>query len=425
MSEVWRPGAPAPRQIRDRFAFLLIVGATFGLQALTLVTGIIIARTLGVEGRGTVALVFALGLLASQLTFGGSPPIALAKNLAERQVAARDGLRGIVRRRAVLLLPPSLAVAALFLLMDGGDPGTQTWVLAGAVGVMALQTMIFRLLAGGLQGERRILSMAWVSVMPQLLFAVALSVAWVAGWGWDVMDMLVAYFVSCLVGIVLSFACLARPTHRVADRLDESTLWQESRRSYLSSVRPLDGLGLDRVVVGGAMSLSALGLYSAATAVSNLCSLVSNAVAVVVLPRVALHHDEPVKQAAVIRRWLLISVGLVVTTVAMLQVLVEPIIRLAFGTEFVGAVECARWLIVADGLMAVRKVMIAMLQGQGRGAAASWVELALLPLMLAGIVTAAAVGSLVGVGVALTAVGVLACSALGWLVAGGGRRVSS
>lgn len=425
MSEASRLGPPVPRQIRDRFAFLLIVGATFGLQGLTLVTGIIIARTLGVEGRGAVALVFALGLLASQLTFGGSPPIAVAKNLAERKVTARDGLRGIVRRRSWMLLPPSVAVAVLFVAMDGGEPDAETWILAASVVVMALQTMIFRLLAAGLQGERRIVRMAWVSLMPQLLFAIALSAAWIGDWGWDVVDLLVAYFASSAIGIVLSFLCLARPTRRDTDRLEERVLWQESRRSYLSSVRPLDGLGLDRVLVGGLMSLVSLGLYSAALAVSNLCSLVSNAVSVVVLPRVAFHHDDPDRQAAVIRRWLLISIGLVVSTVAVLQLLVDPVIRIAFGTEFVAAVECARWLILADGLMAVRKVMIAMLQGQGRGAAASWVELALLPLMLVGVVVAAVLGSLVGVGIALTVVGALACAALGWLVVPRGRRVSS
>ncbi|WP_375000995.1 hypothetical protein [Aeromicrobium sp. CTD01-1L150] len=415
------PG-PVPQQLRDRSAFLLIVGATFGLQALTLVTGVIIARTLGVEGRGIVALIFALGVLASQLSFGGSPPVALAKNLAEHQVAMRDGLRGIAVRRAVLLLPPCLGVTLLFLVLHEDSSEARTDVLAAAVFVMALQTMVFRLLAGGLQGERRLVRMAWVGLTPQLLFAISLSVAWAAGLGWGVTDMLIAYFVSCLLGILASFSSLARPTGRDEDRLQEAELWRESRRSYLSAVRPLDGLSLDRVVVG-TMSMTALGLYSAAVAVSNLCSLVSNAVSVIVLPRVALHHDRLDLQRAVIRRWVLLSAALITATVAALQVVVEPVIRLAFGAEFVGAVEAARWLILADGLMAMRKVLIAVLQGQGRGGAASWVEVALLPLMLLGIGAAAALGSLPGVGMALTAVGLVACILLGRLVARG--RLSS
>jgi O-antigen/teichoic acid export membrane protein len=122
-----------------------------------------------------------------------------------------------------------------------------------------------------------------------------------------------------------------------------------------------------------------------------------------------------------------ITLVLVVVIVAVLEASVEPVIRLAFGQEFVAAVPCARWLIVADGLLAVRSVLISVLQGQGRGGVASWVELALVPVLLLGIVVAAHRDSLVGVGAALVAVGALSCLALGWSVARGpasaGRHV--
>lgn len=196
-------------------------------------------------------------------------------------------------------------------------------------------------------------------------------------------------------------------------------LWAESRRMYVSSVRPLDGLALDRIAVGGLLGTAPLGLYTAALAVSNLCSLVSNAVAVIVLPRVAMHGADRTAQRAVIRRWVSLSAGLIVLLVVVLQILVDPIIRTAFGEEFAGGIECARWLIVADGLMALRKVLIAVLQGEGRGGTASWIELTLLPMMMAGIAVAAAQESLPGIGMSLAAVGALSCLSLGWVV---GRR---
>ncbi len=416
-----KPNAPT-RQIRDRFTFLLIIGATFGLQALTLVTGVIIARMLGAEGRGVIALVFALGLFGAQLTFGGSLPVAIAKNLAELQVAARDGLRVIVRRRFPLLFLPCLAVGGVMLLFERTNPWNERFFLAAAVFMMALQMIVFLLLSGSLQGEGRLVRMAWVGVMPQFLFAVVLTVAWLTKWNWGANQVLLAFFVTSSFGVIFAYYSLIRPTHRREDELDEAVLLHEARRSYVSSVRPLDSLGLDRILVGGLLGASSLGLYAAATAVSNLCSLVGNAVTVVVLPRVAMQHADPMAQRAVIRRWVGISAILIVLLVAVLELVVDPAIRLAFGEEFVGAITCARWLILADGLMALRKVFISVLQGQSRGGAASWIEFALVPMMILSVVIAAQQGSLTGVGISLTAVGLISCLVLGWVVLSGVRR---
>jgi O-antigen/teichoic acid export membrane protein len=406
----------APRHpMRDRLTFLLIVAATFGLQLLTLVTGIVMARLLGVEGRGLIALVVAISMFASQLTLGGGLPSALTKLIAERQVTARDGLRGLARRRAWLLLVPCVVAAGLLPVLHPG--GGRTVTTAVIVFVVTLQTLLFQVLGGCLQGEGRLVRMAWVALAPQGMFTAVLVVVAVAGWDWDAYDVLGAYVVTGLLSVGLAARCLLPARGRPADELSEAAVWAETRRNHVSSVRPIDGLGLDRLLVGGLLGTVSLGLFATALAVSNLCRLVSNAVRVVVLPRVAMHHADPPAQRAVVRRWVGITIALVVVIVAVLQVVVEPVIRLAFGEEFVGAVDVARWLVVADGLLALRSVLIAVLQGQGRGAVASWVELVLLPVLLVGIVVAAGADSLVGVGVSLALTGLLSCLALGWAVA--------
>lgn len=406
-----------PHTTRDRSLFLIVVGGTFGLQALTMVTGIISARLLGVEGRGEVALVFALGLVGSQLTFGGSLPNAIAKNLAERRLAARDGLGRIARRRGGLLVVPCLLAAGVLLLLQRSEDGGQKYALAACVFVMTLQTITFRLLIGSLQGEVGHLGrMALVGMVPQLGFTIALATAWAAGWDWSAVDVLVSFFVASLVGLVAGWFALARPTRRREDELDERELWAVTRKTYVSSVRPLDSVGIDRIMVGGLLGSAPLGLYAAATAVSNLCGIVGNAVSVIVLPRVAMNHDDAAAQRQVIRRWLTLSAGLMVVVVAGLELVVAWAIPFAFGSAFAGAVDAARWLILADGLMGFRKVLIAVLQGQGRGGTASWIELALTPVMIAGIVVAGIAGSLPGIGVTMLVVGALACVAMGAVV---------
>jgi O-antigen/teichoic acid export membrane protein len=100
-----------------------------------------------------------------------------------------------------------------------------------------------------------------------------------------------------------------------------------------------------------------------------------------------------------------------------MQMVLVPVIRLTFGPDFLDATECARWMIVASGFLGLRRVMIAALQGRGRGGYASIVELALTPVMIGGIMLAAALDSLAAVGISMTAVGIVSCLVLGFGVA--------
>ena len=429
MTEARSDTAAPIRPLRDAFTFLLIVSATFGLQFLTLVTGIIMARLLGVEGRGVIALVLAVSVFAAQLSFGGCLPPAITKLLAERGITARDGFGHVLRRRGwTLVVPSAVAAALLLVLLDDGASGQRAEI--AVIGfVVTLQTLFFSIIGGCMQGEGRLVRMAWVALTPQGLFTLVLGTAAALDWGWTATDVLLAYVAAGVVSVAVAIASLLPARDDDGARVPESAMWQEARGNYVSGVRPLDGLGLERILVGGLLGTTALGLFATGLAVSNLCRLVSNAVSVVVLPRVASHHADPAGQRAVIRRWSGISLALVTAIVLVLEALVEPVIRLAFGEEFVSAVSVARWLIVADGLLALRRVLIAILQGQGRGGVASWIELALLPVLVAGIAFSALHDSLDGVGMSLALVGLLSCVALGWKVfragAGSAPRVGA
>lgn len=414
MSESDEPAGPVRAEPRDRFAFLLILTGTFGLQAMIMVCGIITARLLGVQGRGQIALVFALSLAAAQLTFGGSLPTAIAKGLAERRVTARDGLRRIARQRAPWLVVPALAAGVVMLVLERSHGSALGIGLATAVVIMTLQTIGSRLLIGSLQGEVGHLGrMAVVGLIPQFLITVVLTIAIVVGWSWGVAEVLIAYFVTTAIGLAIGFMALARPTHRAEDALDERALLTTTRHAYVSSVRPVDSVGLDRILVGSLLGTAPLGLYSAATAVSSLCRIVGSAVSVIVLPRVAMHQHDAASDRAIVRRWLLLSAILISLMVVGVEAVTAPAIRLAFGTEFVGAIPAARWLVLADGLFGFRSVLIAVLQGRGRSSTASWIELAITPVMIAGLVLASIADRMAAIGITMAALGLLSCVALG------------
>jgi O-antigen/teichoic acid export membrane protein len=61
---------------------------------------------------------------------------------------------------------------------------------------------------------------------------------------------------------------------------------------------------------------------------------------------------------------------------------------LLLGEEFRGAIPCGYWYVAASGLLAFRRVLIAVLQARGRGSTASWIELALTPLVVVAVLAA-------------------------------------
>jgi O-antigen/teichoic acid export membrane protein len=402
------------RDSSDKYALFLVVTGTFGLQGLTMVSGVIAARMLGVEARGQVALIFSLGVVFSQLTFGGSLPNAIAKCLAERHLAARDGLRTMVRRWSLAVLVPCAVSALALLYLQRHDVGDDKYGFAVATFVMTFQTIAFRLLVGCLQGEiGHLARMAVVGVVPQALYTFALALALALGWDWGSLEVILAFFISSGIGMLIGVGALARPTGRAEDQLDPAVLWSTTRHSYVSSIGPIDGLGLDRLLVGALLGTVELGLYASATAVAALCSIVGQAVSVITLPRVAQHAHDPAGQRMVIRRWVSMSAVLAVLIVAALELVMSPLIRLTFGDEFAGAITPARWLVAATGLLGVRRVLIAVLQGQSRAGTASWIELMLMPVMIAGTLVAAHFDSLPAIGVTMVVVAALSCLMLG------------
>ena len=417
-----------PRWAGGGGGLLLMVGGTAVTQVMALGTGIVTARLLGVEGRGQVALVIAVATLFARLTLGGSLPVAVATLLARGRLSARAAMRPFALRWALLGTIPSLGAAGyLYAVLDGTAPGLRL-ALAMGVATAAYIVMTTNLLVAGLQGElasvARIVS---ASLMLQAPFFVALGTAFLLGWTGSSADVVLVYLGSSVIGLALCWRLLRRTSTTVtADGpgLDGREIRRLTRSNYVNAIGTIDGVGLDRNLVGALLGTVSLGLYSAATAVANMSTTVGTAVSTVLLPRLAAAHDEPDEQARLLRRWVPGAALLIVLIVVALQLVLAPVIELAFGAEFAPAIVCARWLVVADGLLGFRRILIAVLQARGQGGSASWIEISLTALLAIGIVVAALQQSLMMVGVATFAVGVLSCLLLGLAILRPLRRLT-
>ncbi|MEH3034306.1 MAG: lipopolysaccharide biosynthesis protein [Aeromicrobium erythreum] len=388
----------------QRIAWLAVVGGSLLVQGLVTISGILSARLLGVEGRGEVVLVVAVSGMAAQLTLGGSLPNAVTKRLADRRLTARDGVSHLVGRWTLLAVVSAVPAGALFVVLHG-SPSVHVVLLAVMVGLLAIQNMAFRLVTSALLGESAPMTrIAVATLLPQTLVTVGIAVLFVverrAG-ALTVLSIMVGAFAT---GLVVGLALLAPRRGGAEDRLDGRDLWRLTRSTYVGSIGPIDGLLLDRTLVGALLGTTVLGLYSAASALGLLPSAMGNGLAAVLLPKVAGAQGDPQAERALVRNWLVIGAVALGAVVAGVLLVTEPVIVLAFGREFEDAVPIAYWLVAAAGLLGYRRILIAVLQGRDRGGVASIIELALTPVLVLGIVVAAELGSTVAVGQSMFAV---------------------
>jgi O-antigen/teichoic acid export membrane protein len=402
-------------------AMLMIVGSGFLTQLLTTITGILSARMLGVEGRGQIVLVSSLALMTSQLTLGGSLPNPITRELADRGVTARDGLRHLAPKWALWSVVPAALAGGYFLFLERHSSGGTKLALAIIVALMAIQTMMSRIIVGAMLGEGAdLLHIAMTAVLPQAVVTVALGTAFAIGVHWNVVEIAVVTLGCVTIVLLGRLRLLKKPTGRKSDELDAPTLYRQARRTYIGSVGPIDGLSLDRTLVGSLMGSVALGLYSVAFAMAAVTFILGGCLAMVILPRITVAQKNPRAEKFLVRRWVLGSAVLIATAVGILELITPWAIRVTFGPEFVPATACTRWLLLASGILDFRKVFIAILQGRNLGGRASAIELALTPVVIAGIVLASVHDSLVGVSLAMAAVGVVGCTLLGIAVARSG-----
>jgi len=394
---------------------LAVVGGGILTQLLSTVNGVLAARMLGVEGRGQVVLVTSLAMMASQLTLGGGLPNAITKLLADTGYTARDGLTHLLGKLVMISLVPSVLGAGYLLFLERHDSGGTKYGLAVALVLLALQTMYLRVLIGAMLGEDTpLMSFVITNLAPQVLTSLAFVFVFAIGGRLDVLETLALVIGSALLASAFRLFALHKPTRDPSHRLSGHELWTLTRKTYIGSVGPIDGLSIDRTMVGSLLGNVQLGLYSAAFSLASLTNILGGTLAMVILPRVAVEQKNVERERHLVRTWVTGSGVIIIGSVAFLELVASPTIRIAFGDDFTGAVPCARWLIAAGGLLSFRRVLIAVLQARGHGAWASWIELALTPVVIGGVWLSSDHNSLVGAGVTMFAVGLICCVALGF-----------
>jgi O-antigen/teichoic acid export membrane protein len=392
-----------PARTLLRRPLTLSFGVSVAIQLLNVLTGILLARTLGPAVRGELATVVLWPAV-----------IAAVGSLGVADAATYYAARGTIAHARLIWTTIAVTLVQSAALVGAGAIALPL-VLGSKSDLVVEQSLLylayipFHLLSLALMGILNGLHRFRAFHAARLLYAVSTAAALVlvaAGSELTTERIVVVY----IAGTVLTAAGAAAAVFRhrrprpEADRATGRTLVGFGVRSHASSITSLFNERLDLLVISLFLAPAKLGLYVVAVTLTSLTSLAATSVSLVAMPSVARLDGDARADAA--RRYLLLTVAAAAAISLPAAVFAPQLIRLFFGADFVPASTAARILLVAAVVLAAARTLEALLKGLGRPLAAASAELTGLAVTAGALavllppfgITGAAVASLVAYG---------------------------
>lgn len=407
--------AQAPPPVRRA----LIASVATGLlgQAALMVSGVAIARMLGVENRGDLALLLVLPLILAQ--FGGlGLPLATTFQVARDPSVTRPLLKrlaGFIALQTTLLtLLHGVVIVALVRGRDDDMQLAAMFTILIVPGTVALQHGLAVLQGLHRYGEFNVLRLA-----PAILYAGIALVLFAA----DAGTLPVLAACPAFAWLVIGLYALARAIHRSpppsaavdAPLPPTRELVAFGTRSMLGAVSPSDGAGIDQAVIGLFLSSRALGLYVVAAAFMNLSRLVTQSIGLVAYPNVAGHRD-PAEAERAMWRFTAIGVAAAAAIVLGLELVVDDLIVFFFGESFAPAAGVARVLLLAALFLGARRVLSDAARGANRPLAGTIAEMVSWAVLIPAMIVLTPLFDVRGVGWALVLASAASLCVIVWRV---------
>jgi O-antigen/teichoic acid export membrane protein len=338
--------------------------ASGGLQLLIIVSGVLVARGLGPEDRGYLALIVVVSGVCSLAGSVGLPSAVtyyIARDPSHaREVASSLLMPGVVQVGATFAVQTAVLVVLVMNEPERVKFAAMISLLLGP-GILALSYGL-----AILQGQQRFRAFNVLRVLPTIAYVAAVFILFVLHAA-DLVRLMTIWAGTNFVGGFLALAVAVRglPTAPLAGSPpSRPQVLRFGLKSVFGSLSPVDTLRLDQAVVGLFLSPVALGLYVVAQAFANLPRLVAASVGVVAFPQVASQSDPRAARRAM-WRYFLVGAAFSALVVGVLEIAIGDLVRLFFGSDFTEATPIARILLVAALFIAARRVLTDAINGMG------------------------------------------------------------
>lgn len=351
---------------RARAAALSPVGSSFAASILIFllatVTGALLARILGPDGRGTLAAVL---LLPGIVTMLGSLGLSQATTVwAADSTVAIGTLAGTLLMLAIvqtaILIP--LGSFAIAILMDGYPAPTRRLMLlflATYIPMSLLTTYCRGILQGrSLFRQFNILRII-VFAVPAAIFPILALTGHLT-----VRNATLVYIASSLGSVLLTAywtaPCIDTP-FRVSLALSGDLL-RFGMRGYLGNLAGMLNERLDQAVLAVFLNPAQLGLYIIAVTTSSPVIVTGASVGIPATTAAAKSASRP-RSIAVSTRYMAFTVMMSAILMIPILIMTPWLIGLTFGHDFVDSVPAARILLVAALLLSFNSVLSSILTG--------------------------------------------------------------
>ncbi len=335
----------------------------FGTNVLVLVIGYIgsitLARFLGAEGRGLVAVILiATAVLAG---LGGIGTHEAATYYASRRAHRRKYVLGNGLVHAACLLVVSLAVA--YLLMGqlqshvAPDYDKRIWLLAG---LLVPSYYVYDLVSSLLSAETAFKLRNQLNVTARI--ATTVATLGIVGWlGWGVAGALVASTPALLVPAIGAMPRIARHGIGLSRKVHMASL-RYGARVQIGSLLHFLNTRFDVLILSAFAPLAEVGAYAVAQLVSELVLVFPLSLGYVLRAQVAAEARTDSVSGAAIR----LNGTLVAICVVLVLIAGPPTIIYGFGPDFLDAIVPFLILVPAMWFMSTGGLVQNTLSGRGR-----------------------------------------------------------
>lgn len=324
-----------------------------------IVSGILLARALGVDDRGLLAAViywphFIIGVLAMGVNEG----LVL-------QIAAHGRSKTITATSVVMaLILAAIAATGCWVLLGLALDETRGDYLGFSrayAWVLAPSSYLCLFLLAVYQGELQFSSFNTMRSLQAIAYPAALACLWLTG----MISVRTAACSALLGGVVVAVLLL----HRFARDLKTKPSFEEGKSVAKKSVR-LHVVNVmmhlteqvDKIILVLWSSNAQLGHYVVAyTAAAAAPAVLVQTYINVMLPAAARNQGDVLRHEAIIRS-MKIMFGVVAMSAAAMIALLPMLLPFAFGEEFASATSYAQVLTVALSIYGVRKCMVYLLR---------------------------------------------------------------
>ena len=345
------------------------------VAVLSLISSIFLARFLGPDGRGLLALVQLLPELA--LTFG-----LLGFDQA---YAVYAGLEP-ERRRAMLWQSATTAVAAGgitaiagagFIIL--GAPGFEAiahgplWLFMLALAIVPIRMMNGNWLAI-LRGMNRILLINAIELGSKVA-SVILIVVLVGGLNLNVAGAIWTD-VGMSIGTVILLIFLFRVMKVWGKPSFDWLLWKRAGRFalpvYFGTIMSYFNYRIDQLLVAMLLPPQQLAYYVIAVGLAEQLWILTGAVSTALLPHLTNLKERDPALSAIIARHVMIWTGI---ACLLLYILAQLLVQIMYSSAFVGAVAPLRWLLPGVFTLSIGKVLVSEILARENSRVTMWVAL--------------------------------------------------